>query len=211
MDPKNRFHVRTVVAYMHYTMNRVETGILSAFLLGPESFTTLLAHVGSASGPVPATHVANIPIIVWIDNCFWIVYLDHIAAVTRDIYTAFVHWMWLFVHVSQPVSNNHIRLRESLKNSHEFLSDMICAAFVQSPGIEPEEPPVADAVGVGAGAGSGAGSGAGAGTGEGDTTAEMQMRVAKRVRIDAIDDALDRMTRVCVEDRMHLAVDAVFK
>jgi hypothetical protein len=205
----DRFHVRTFVALMECFFNRTETSALSTFLLTPDSVATIVAHVGRADGPVPATHTANLPIMVWVDNCFWVVYLDHVAAVVRDVYTAFVHWMWLFVHVAQPMSNEHVRLREALRGAHEFLSDDLCALYARAPGDDSR-----------GGASASASASAkpaprcpvpGASTGEQavDDTATMVVHQAKRMRLEAIEQTLEVRTQVRIDSTLRLRRDAL--
>lgn len=189
-DPLERFHVRTVVSLLECFFNPVETGLLNTFLITPNAFHTILAHVGAANGPVPPTFVANMPIIVWLHNCFWVVFLNHVAARTRNVYVALSHWMWLFVHVCQPIDNTHIRLRQSLRRRYEFLSDEICSAYARAPAREEKvEEPEASAKG----------------------TATNDIRPTKRVCIDNIKSTIDKRTKARVGSKLRLSEDTLIK
>ena len=192
-SPSHRYHVRTVVALLTCFFNRTHTGVLDTFLVTPDAIHTILSHTGPTSGPVLATKVANLPIIVWVDNVFHVVYLDHIAAVTRNVYTAFVHWMWLFVHVAQPTSRVMTKLREALLCSFEFLSVEVADVYTRAPDKS-----------AGVSASARASAGVGADTGEGassSATADASLRKPKRVRIDDIQETLELQTQTGISDR----------
>ena len=127
-EPFPRQHYAIAHVVMEMFANRTRNGVLRTFFLTVDDIASLNAHLG----PNP-TYATNVPIVVHLDDTYWVVYLNHIVVRSRNYFHVMVHWLWMFVFVCvlTNAADRHIAFANSLRQSMGFLDPIRADAFVR--------------------------------------------------------------------------------